>query len=135
MSLLLHKNSNLLPASSPDGKRIPAGTNIGISPLVLGRMEEIFPQSDKFIPERFDSSMVTGGDKMNPYCYIPFSAGPRNCIGQKFAMLEIKSVVSKILRHFTVEMAPDQDEPLLVAELILKSKNALKFKLKPRIYT
>lgn len=118
-----------------NGKRIPAGTNIGISPLVLGRMEEIFPQSDKFIPERFDSSMVTGGDKMNPYCYIPFSAGPRNCIGQKFAMLEIKSVVSKILRHFTVEMAPDQEEPLLVAELILKSKNALKFKLKPRIYT
>ncbi|XP_017136890.1 cytochrome P450 4d1-like [Drosophila miranda] len=63
-----------------NGKRIPAGTNIGISPLYLGRREELFSEPNSFNPERFN--VVTSAEKLNPYAYIPFSAGPRNCIGQ-----------------------------------------------------
>ncbi|XP_055923350.1 cytochrome P450 4d1-like isoform X2 [Eupeodes corollae] len=117
-----------------NGKIVPAGANIGISPLHLGRMEEIFPNANEFIPERFD--VVTNAEKMNPYAYIPFSAGPRNCIGQKFAMLEIKSVVANVLRNFEVEYVKSElGEPLLIGELILRTRDPLMFRLKPRIYT
>lgn len=114
-----------------DGKIIPAGTNIGISPLYLGRREELFSEPDTFIPERFD--VVTSAEKLNPYAYIPFSAGPRNCIGQKFATLEIKAIVANVLRHFEIEFVGNTAEPpVLIAELILRTKDPLMFKLKER---
>uniref|UniRef100_A0A034W407 Cytochrome P450 4d10 n=2 Tax=Bactrocera dorsalis TaxID=27457 RepID=A0A034W407_BACDO len=115
-----------------NGKVLPAGTNIGISPLYLGRQESIFPDANIFKPERFDIS--NDAKKMNPYAYIPFSAGPRNCIGQRFAMLEVKSIVTNVLRHFEVEFVSDGTEgPTLIAELILRTKDPLMFRLKPRI--
>ncbi|EDW62835.2 cytochrome P450 4d1 isoform X2 [Drosophila virilis] len=115
-----------------NGKIIPAGTNIGISPLYLGRREELFSEPDTFIPERFD--VVTSAEKLNPYAYIPFSAGPRNCIGQKFATLEIKAIVANVLRHFEIEFVGNTAEPpVLIAELILRTKDPLMFKLKERI--
>ncbi|XP_064538963.1 cytochrome P450 4d10 isoform X1 [Drosophila montana] len=114
-----------------NGKIIPAGTNIGISPLYLGRREELFSEPDTFIPERFD--VVTSAEKLNPYAYIPFSAGPRNCIGQKFATLEIKAIVANVLRHFEIEFVGNTAEPpVLIAELILRTKDPLMFKLKER---
>jgi len=117
----------------PDGKFIPAGTNIGISPLYLGRREELFSEPNSFKPERFD--VVTTAEKLNPYAYIPFSAGPRNCIGQKFAMLEIKAIVANVLRHYEVDFVGDTSEPpVLIAELILRTKDPLMFKVRERDY-
>ncbi|XP_017034667.1 cytochrome P450 4d1 isoform X2 [Drosophila kikkawai] len=116
-----------------NGKLIPAGTNIGISPLYLGRREELFSEPNSFKPERFD--VVTSAEKLNPYAYIPFSAGPRNCIGQKFAMLEIKAIVANVLRHYEVDFIGDASEPpVLIAELILRTKDPLMFKVKERVY-
>ncbi|XP_032594831.1 cytochrome P450 4d1 isoform X2 [Drosophila grimshawi] len=116
-----------------NGKIIPAGSNIGISPLYLGRREDLFSDPNTFKPERFD--VVTSAEKQNPYAYIPFSAGPRNCIGQKFAILEIKAVVANVLRHYEIEFVGNAAEPpVLIAELILRTKDPLMFKLKERVY-
>ncbi|EDW82406.2 uncharacterized protein Dwil_GK25786, isoform B [Drosophila willistoni] len=116
-----------------NGKVIPAGTNIGISPLFMGRREDLFVEPNSFKPERFD--VVTTAEKLNPYAYIPFSAGPRNCIGQKFAMLEIKAIVANTLRHFEIDFVGDTSEPpVLIAELILRTRDPLMFKLKERVY-
>ncbi|KAH8281272.1 hypothetical protein KR018_006165, partial [Drosophila ironensis] len=116
-----------------NGKLIPAGTNIGISPLYIGRREDLFSEPNSFKPERFD--VVTSAEKLNPYAYIPFSAGPRNCIGQKFAMLEIKAIVANVLRHYELDFVGDSTEPpVLIAELILRTKDPLMFKLKERVY-
>ncbi|EDW06073.2 uncharacterized protein Dmoj_GI16116, isoform B [Drosophila mojavensis] len=115
-----------------NGKMIPAGTNIGISPLFLGRREDLFSEPNTFKPERFD--VVTSAEKLNPYAYIPFSAGPRNCIGQKFAVLEIKAIAANVLRHYEVEFVGNAEEPpVLIAELVLRTRDPLMFKLKERV--
>lgn len=59
--------------------------------------------------------------------------GPRNCIGQKFATLEMKSMVSKVLRYFEITVDPGYKEPVLVAEIILKPENGIVLNLKPRL--
>lgn len=97
----------------------------------MGRDPDLFKLPLKFIPERFD--VETTAEKVNPYAYIPFSAGSRNCIGQKFAMLEVKSTISKILRHYQVSLQ-DGFEPQDSLELVIKSINGVMIKLEQRAY-
>ncbi|XP_065366481.1 cytochrome P450 4d2-like [Calliphora vicina] len=106
---------------------IPANTNIDIPLFMIMRDPDYFIKPNDFIPERFES---TSDEKIHPFAYIPFSAGPRNCIGQKFAMLETKSIVSKILRHFELlPLGPDV-KPLI--NVVLRSKTGMHIGLKPR---
>lgn len=99
----------------------------------MGHNEQLFANAEEFKPERFLGERNT--EKLNPFTYIPFSAGPRNCIGQKFAMYEIKSIVSKILRNFEVVLTQESEtQPILNAELVLRPENAISFYFKPRIY-
>lgn len=94
---------------------------------------ELFRNAEEFIPERYLESQTA--QTQNPYTYIPFSAGPRNCIGQKFAVLEIKSIVSKLLRHYTLKLAKDSEkEPVLSAELILRPDSVINFNFIPRVH-
>ena len=64
-----------------EDKLIPAGTNCIMGPCLLHRDPSIYPDPDAFIPERF---LPENCAKRHPYAYLPFSAGPRNCIGQKY---------------------------------------------------
>lgn len=114
------------------GKLIPEGTNITIGIYIMQRDPKYFPDPDSFRPERFLNEYIEGGEKLNPYVYVPFSAGPRNCIGQKFAILEMKSTISKILRHF--ELLPLGENLRPVLSIILRSENGSQMGLKPRNY-
>lgn len=60
----------------PEGKVIPAGVEVLIFIQGVNRNPDVFSNPDKFDPDRFESSTIP------PYYYIPFSAGPRNCIGR-----------------------------------------------------
>ncbi|XP_011176869.1 cytochrome P450 4d2 [Zeugodacus cucurbitae] len=114
------------------GKLIPAGTNITISIYIMQRDPKYFPEPDTFRPERFLNESLLLGEKLYPYVYVPFSAGPRNCIGQKYAILEMKSIMSKILRHF--ELLPLGEELRPIYSIVLRSGNGGQMGLRPRNY-
>lgn len=96
----------------------------------MGHNPDLYKNPEEFIPERFDEN----AEKPHTFAYVPFSAGPRNCIGQKFAMLEMKSVISKILRNFHLELTSDSVKvPELIAELVLRSEKPINYHLTPRI--
>lgn len=98
----------------------------------VGKNPLFFDDPEAFKPERFLDEQTM--EKRNAFSYIPFSAGPRNCIGQKFAMYEIKCIVSKILRNFEVSLTDESKcDPVLIAALILRAENPIKFYFKKRI--
>jgi len=109
------------------GHIIPAYTNIILVKFLLHRDPEIFPNPDKFDPERFNIKNVQA---RSAYSYVPFSAGPRNCIGQKFAMMEEKVVLSSILRKYRLRSSMIQPEVSI--KVILRPKNGLRISLTKR---
>nr|ABF06546.1 CYP4BD1 [Ips paraconfusus] len=111
------------------GNLYPKGITLVLTPYATHRDPDIFPEPEKFLPERFEESEML---KINPFAYTPFSAGSRNCIGQKFAMMEIKSTVSKVVRHFKLEPAHPEHQIQLVSETTLNSKNGVKISLQAR---
>ena len=84
------------------GRTIPAGTIVASSPRVSNRLAEDFPD-----PERFDPSRYLDGrqeDLQNRWTWIPFGAGKHRCVGNAFAMMQIKAIFSVLLRDFEFEL-------------------------------
>lgn len=79
------------------GFHIPADTDVFISPYLLHRDPRWWPQPDAFTPERFEAPGEAGGHR---FAYIPFSAGARHCIGEGFAMAEMREHLYLAVRRF-----------------------------------
>lgn len=111
--------------SSDDGRTIPAGVDIRLYLGMLMRNPKYYTNPDTFDPERFASSEV------NQFTFIPFSAGKRDCIGKKFAMFSMKTVLSRVLQCY--ELIEMGEEPIIQNELVLKSVNGFQMALKHRV--
>ncbi|GMS91995.1 hypothetical protein PENTCL1PPCAC_14170, partial [Pristionchus entomophagus] len=79
---------------------LPRKAAVSISPFLVHRNESIYPNAAQYDPDRFLPEVA---QQRHAFDYIPFSAGPRNCIGQKFAQYEEKIIMSWLLRRFRFE--------------------------------
>ncbi|MDN4163429.1 cytochrome P450 [Nocardioides abyssi] len=89
------------------GRTIPAGTVVASSPRVSNRIEEDFPDADTFDPGRYIDPRQE--DLQNRWTWIPFGAGRHRCVGNAFAMMQMKAIFSVVLRDFEFEAAQPLD--------------------------
>jgi cytochrome P450 len=96
------------------GYRVPRGAVVLISPYMLHRRPDAFPDPERFDPDRWTPER----ERTRPrYSYLPFGGGPRICIGAAFALMEGHLCLAAIARRVTFTLAypqrPVQTEPLI----------------------
>ncbi|XDA76309.1 hypothetical protein R6Z07M_006425 [Ovis aries] len=109
----------------PDGRVVPKGVVCLIDIFGTHHNPSVWPDPEVYDPFRFDPENIKG---RSPLAFIPFSAGPRNCIGQTFAMTEMKVILALTLLRFRV--LPDK-EPCRKPELILRTEGGLWLRVEP----
>lgn len=111
LEAVIHESMRVLPpvpwnarVTSQDtsllGCDLPAGTEVFLSIYQTHHCPELFERPLEFDPARWDSP------DPGPFAYMPFSVGPRKCLGAAFAMMELKIVLAIILQRFRLEFVP-----------------------------
>ncbi|KAJ8721677.1 hypothetical protein PYW07_002452 [Mythimna separata] len=111
------------------GYTIPKNTFVNIHVFDIHRDPEVYPEPEKFRPERFLPQNTVG---RNPYSYIPFSAGPRNCIGQKYAMMMMKILMSGTMRNYRLEPITRPEDLVFIPDLVLRTNHPIYVQFRPR---
>lgn len=116
--------------SFKNGMSFPRGTELVFNIRSMHRDGSIWENPDKFIPERFSGDVVS---TRAAFAYVPFSAGPRNCIGQRFAMMEMKIALFYILLNFNIETIQKENQITEVLDVVLNDANGIKIRLTERV--
>jgi sterol 14-demethylase len=88
------------------GYTIKAGKYVCASPRVSHRIAEVFPDPEKFDPDRYSEARQ---EDAKPFSWIAFGGGKHKCTGNAFAMLQLKAIFSILLRRYTFELIDDKD--------------------------
>ncbi|KAM4722927.1 cytochrome P450 4B1-like [Rhinophrynus dorsalis] len=118
------------PITFCDGRSLPKGTNVLLSIYCINRSSSIWEDPEVFDPMRFSPENST---KRHSHAFLPFSAGSRNCIGQTFAMNEMKVAVAQTLQRFMLYPEPG-NEPLKNPQLVLRALNGIHLNLKKVVW-
>ncbi|CAL1283598.1 unnamed protein product [Larinioides sclopetarius] len=111
------------------GYVIPKGTSCVVPLYFLNRNEDVFPEPNKFDPDRF---LPENSSNIPEYGYIPFSAGARSCIGYKYAEMELKTIMCSILRNFTVKSLDDRDKIQPIMNIVLRPSQPIRLRIRSR---
>lgn len=110
------------------GHEVKAGQSVLIAPWVIHRHEKLWDQPEAFRPERF---LPENRKSIDRYAWLPFSGGPRICIGAAFAMQEAIIALAEILKAAEVE-AITPVEPRPVHQVTLRSQRTMRLRLRAR---
>ena len=110
------------------GQTVPAGTTVVVSPWVVHRHRGMWERPDEFDPERFK----TPAGKASLKCaYLPFSFGPRVCLGAGFAMQEAMLIIASLVRRYRLLPVPGHT-PEPASRLTVRSRNGIRLRIEPR---
>lgn len=90
------------------GVKLPKNTDIYLHAAAAHRHPSYWEKPNDFIPERFDESK----NVIAPFTYFPFSLGRRNCVGQKFALIEARICLAMIMQKYSIRFADGVDPKL-----------------------
>jgi len=107
------------------GYTVPQGSLVQLFSYVCQRDPRWFPEPETFDPDRF---VPERQQTLPPFAYFPFGGGPRVCIGNTFAMMEMTLVAATLLQHLHVELAAGQEEAQPVALMSLRPKGEVRLR-------
>lgn len=90
-----------------EGYLIPKGTWCIVSPIVAHELDEVFADAKRFDPSRYDKPRQ---EDKKPFAYIAFGGGRHKCMGNAFAILQIKTIMAKLLHEYDFELSGDPIE-------------------------
>ncbi|XP_075831507.1 cytochrome P450 3A6-like [Microtus pennsylvanicus] len=99
-----------------NGILIPKGTVVIMPVYALHQDPKYWPEPEQFRPERFSKE---NKDRINPCTYLPFGYGPRSCIGMRFALINMKLAIVKMLQNFSVLPCEETEVPLKLRKAFL----------------
>ncbi|XP_058063777.1 cytochrome P450 4d8-like [Anopheles bellator] len=140
LDMVVKESLRLLPPVSFIGRRlvedlelngvtVPAGSDCLIPIYVIHRNPDVYPDPERFDPERFADG---SSQRRGPYDYIPFSVGARNCIGQRFALLEMKISIIRMVSHYHIHPGDGIRGVRLKTDLVLRPDKGIPIKLSAR---
>lgn len=141
LDMVLKESLRLLPAVPLVGRKtleefelnelvVPSGVTFLINFFSLHRKKDFWgPDADEFNPERFSKEQES---QREPHNFLPFSSGPRNCIGKHYATLAMKIFLVKFLRNYKVSTDLKYEELRLKADITLKICNDIILKIENR---
>lgn len=113
-----------------NGQFLPKGITVEIPAGFLHYDPEHWPEPEEFIPERFTPEAKAS---RHPFVYLPFGAGPRNCVGMRLAQLEIKMALVRLFQSFSIVACSETKVPLeLKSSSTLGPKNGIYVKITRR---
>ncbi|XP_038946018.2 cytochrome P450 3A2-like [Rattus norvegicus] len=111
------------------GVFIPKGSVVMIPTYPLQRDPQHWTEPEEFHPERFSKE---NKGSIDPYVFLPFGHGPRNCIGMRFALMNMKLALTKVLQNFSFQPCKETQIPLkLSIQAILEPEKAIVLKVVP----
>ncbi|XP_037714134.1 probable cytochrome P450 4ad1 [Drosophila subpulchrella] len=131
-----------------NGTKVAKRTTVIMCLIAMGYNEKYFDDPCTFRPERFENT--SGNVGIEAFKSVPFSAGPRRCIAEKFAMYQMKALLSQLVRRFEILPAADglpsgindhsredclpqsEYDPVLNIRVTLKSENGIQIRLRKR---
>ncbi|XP_069845418.1 cytochrome P450 3A9-like [Dipodomys merriami] len=113
-----------------NGVFIPKNTVVMVPAYALQRDAKYWPEPEEFRPERFSKK---NKESINPYIYMPFGAGPRNCIGMRFALMNIKLALVRLMQNFSFQPCKETQIPLKLSnESLLQPEKPIVLKIVSR---